>query len=220
MIYSSVHFRSNNYTKMNEFTSPSTEGVAPQLPVSETDTSSNVSSPINEEEILTLANALAREADASSAAAAFSSVAGVLGGFSITIVVLALTPGTITSNSSKDWVVGLVLLSAGLYIYSAGIFANSISFAAKKTKYRVFNVALVLFHLSNLLLSIGVLLLAFQFPLLITRIAAIIIAFFALIVVLSNIARKILPFLGASIFALLFAILAYVWRALLAGISS
>ena len=167
-----------------------------------------------------LANALAREADTSSAAAAFSSVAGVLGGFSITIVVLALTPGTITSNSSKDWVVGLVLLSAGLYIYSAGIFANSISFAAKKTKYRVFNVALVLFHLSNLPLSIGVLLLAFQFPLHITRIAATIIAFFALLVVLSNIGRKILPFVGASIFAILFAILAYVWRSLLAGISS
>ena len=60
----------------------------------------------NEEEILMLANALTREADTSSAAAAFSSVAGVLGGFSITIVVLALTPATITSNSGKDWVVG------------------------------------------------------------------------------------------------------------------
>lgn len=218
--YSSVNFSSNNYTKMNEFASSSTEGVAPQLPVSETDTSSDAPSPVNEEEILMLANALAREADTSSAAAAFSSVAGVLGGFSITIVVLALTPGTITSNSSKDWVVGLVLLSAGLYIYSAGIFANSISFAAKKTKYRVFNLALVLFHLSNLLLSIGVLLLAFQFPLHITRIAATIIAFFALLVVLSNIGRKILPFVGASIFAILFAILAYVWRSLMAGISS
>lgn len=220
VVYSLVNFSSNNYTKMNEFASSSTEGGAPQLPVSATDTPSEASSPTNDEEIMTLANALAREADTSSAAAAFSSVAGVLGGFSITIVVLALTPGTITSNNSKDWVVGLVLLSAGLYIYSAGIFANSISFAAKKTKYRVFNVALVLFHLSNLLLSVGVLLLAFQFPLHITRIAATIITFFALLVVLSNIGRKILPFVGASIFAILFAIIAYVWKSLLAGISS
>ena len=203
---------------MNEFAPSLIEGEASQLPVSETDISLDTSS-ANEEDVLVLARVLAREADTSSAAAAFSSVAGVLGGFSITIVVLALSPGTIVSNSGKDWVVGLVLLSAGLYIYSAGIFANSISFAAKKTKYRVFNVALVLFHLSNLLLSIGVLLLAFQFPLHITRIAATI-AFFALLVVLSNIGRKILPFVSASIFAILFAILAYVWRSLLAGISS
>jgi hypothetical protein len=201
---------------MNEFASSSTEGAASQLPVSETDTSPNASSPANEEEILVLSKALAREADTSSAAAAFSSVAGVLGGFSITIVVLALTPGTVASNSGKDWVVGLVLLSAGLYIYSAGIFANSISFAAKKTKYRVFSVALVLFHLSNLLLSIGVLLLAFQFPLHITRVAAVIIAFFALLVVLSNISRKILPIVGASIFA----VLAYVLKSLFTGVSS
>jgi hypothetical protein len=201
---------------MNESASSSFEGEVSQLPVSKTDTSSDTSSSANEEEILVLAKALARESDTSSAAAAFSSVAGVLGGFSITIVVLALTPGTIVSDSGKDWVVGLVLLSAGLYIYSSGIFANSISFATKKTKHAVFNVALVLFHLSNLLLSIGVLLLAFQFPLHVTRVASGIIAFFALLVVLSNIGRKILPILGASIFA----VLAYVLASLFTGINS
>lgn len=200
---------------MNESASSSPEEV-PAISASKTDTSADTSSPPNEEEIFVLAKALARESDTSSAAAAFSSVAGVLGGFSITIVVLALTPGTIVSDSGKDWIVGLVLLSAGLYIYSAGIFANSISFAAKKTKYTVFNVALVLFHLSNLLLSIGVLLLAFQFPLHVTRVAAVIITFFALLVVLSNIGRKVLPILGASILA----VLAYIFASLFTGISS
>lgn len=199
---------------MNESTSSSPKEVS-ELPVSKADTSLDTSSSTNDE-ILVLAKALSRESDTSSAAAAFSSVAGVLGGFSITIVVLALTPGTIVSDSGKDWIVGLVLLSAGLYIYSAGIFANSISFVAKKTKYTVFNVALVLFHLSNLLLSVGVLLLAFQFPLHVTRVAAVIITFFALIVVLSNIGRKVLPILGASILA----VLAYIFASLFTGISS
>lgn len=135
---------------------------------------------------------LIREKDASPAAAAFSSVTGVLGGFSITIVVLALTPGTIASNSSKDWIVSLVLLSAGLYIYSSGIFANSISFEEKKVKYRVFKSALLLFHLSNLLLSTGLLLLTFQFPLFVARIVAIIIAFCAFMVATVNLSRKTL----------------------------
>jgi hypothetical protein len=200
---------------MNEPASSASEEES-QLPVSNIDTLSDTSAPTNEEEILVLAKALARESDTSSAAAAFSSVAGVLGGFSITIVVLALTPGTIVSDSGKDWVVGLVLLSAGLYIYSAGIFANSISFLTKKTKHAVFNVALILFHVSNLLLSVGVLLLTFQFPLHATRVAALIITVFALLVVLSNIGRKVLPILGASILA----VLAYIIASLFAGISS
>ncbi|WAL61616.1 hypothetical protein [Thermocoleostomius sinensis] len=200
---------------MNEPASSASEEES-QLPVSNIDTLSDTSAPTNEEEILVLAKALARESDTSSAAAAFSSVAGVLGGFSITIVVLALTPGTIVSDSGKDWVVGLVLLSAGLYIYSAGIFANSISFLTKKTKHAVFNVALILFHVSNLLLSVGVLLLTFQFPLHATRVAALIITVFALLVVLSNIGRKVLPILGASILA----VLAYIIASLFGGISN
>lgn len=110
----------------------------------------NSSSSSQNQELLNLI----REKDASPAAAAFSSVTGVLGGFSITIVVLALTPGTIASNSSKDWIASLVLLSAGLYLYSSDIFANSISFEDKKVKYKIFNFALLLFHLSNLLLSV------------------------------------------------------------------
>lgn len=147
---------------------------------------------------------LIREKDASPAAAAFSSVAGVLGGFSITIVILALTPGSIASNSGKDWIVASVLLSAGLYIYSSGIFANSISFEDKKVKYRVFNSALAFFHLSNLLLSIGILLLTFQFPLFLARIVAIVIVFCAFIVATINVGRKALPSI-ASILEAIFA---------------
>lgn len=133
---------------------------------------------------------LVRENDASPTAGAFSSVSGVLGGFSITLVVLALTPGTIASDIGKDWIIALVLLSAGLYIYSSSIFANSISYKDQKVKYRVFKSALVLFHLSNLFLSAGILLLTFQFPLFVARIVAIIIAFFAFVVATLNVVRK------------------------------
>ena len=69
-----------------------------------------------------------REEDASPAAAAFSSVSGVLGGFSMTLVVLALSPQVISSDISKDWIVATILLSAGLYIYASSIFANAMSF--------------------------------------------------------------------------------------------
>ncbi|ACC84430.1 hypothetical protein GNF10_00575 [Nostoc sp. UCD121] len=150
---------------------------------------------------------LARENDTSPTAGAFSSVSGVLGGFSITLVVLALTPGTIASNSGKDWIVALVLLSAGLYIYSSGIFANSISYKDEKVKQKVFKSALVLFHLSNLLLSVGLLLLTFQFPLLYAaRIAAMIIVFFAFVVAAINFFCK----LSGSISSILESILASV----------
>lgn len=119
------------------------------------------------------------EEDISAAAAAFSSVSGVLGGFSVTIVVLALSPSVILSNSGKDWLVGIVLFSAGLYIYSSGIFANAIYFGDKQTKRAAFELARKAFHLANIFLSLGLLLLTFQFPLLVARIAAIIITFLA-----------------------------------------
>jgi hypothetical protein len=160
----------------------------------------NSSSPSPNQEILRLI----REKDASPAAAAFSSVTGVLGGFSITIVVLALTPGTIAINSSKNWSVSLVLLSAGLYIYSSGIFANSISFEDKKIKYRVFTSALLLFHLSNLLLSIGILLITFQFPLFVARLVATLIAFCAFIVATRNFSSKTLASIAGKALASIF----------------
>ncbi len=128
-----------------------------------------------------------REEDASPAAAAFSSVSGVLGGFSMTLVVLALSPQVISSDTSKDWIVAIILLSAGLYIYASGIFANAISFKDKSVKYHVFNSALTSFHIANLLSSLGLLLLTFQFHLLVAKIAAASIALLAFRVAIINI---------------------------------
>jgi hypothetical protein len=128
-----------------------------------------------------------REEDASPAAAAFSSVSGVLGGFSMTLVVLALSPQVISSDIGKDWIVAIILLSAGLYIYASGIFANAISFKDKAVKYHVFNSALTSFHIANLLSSLGLLLLTFQFNLLVAKIAAASIALLAFRVAIINI---------------------------------
>ncbi len=127
-----------------------------------------------------------REKDASAAAAAFSQVSGILGGFSVTIVVLALSPSVISSDGGKDLVVGIVLLSAGLYIYSSGIFANAVYYADKTTKRIAFSSALTTFHVANISLSLGLLFLTFQFPLLIARIAATIITFFTVWVAMVN----------------------------------
>jgi hypothetical protein len=88
--------------------------------------------------------------DALPAAAAFSQVSGILGGFSVTIMVLALSPGVISNILSKDFVVGIVLLSAAVYIYSSGISATAISFDDGAVKYLVFRHVLKSFHLANL----------------------------------------------------------------------
>lgn len=133
---------------------------------------------------------LTRESDVSPTASAFSSVSGVLGGFSITLVVLGLTPGMISNDKTKDLIVALVLLSAGLYIYASTIFANAISYKKEQVKQRVFKSGLVLFHLSNLCLSLGILIFTFQFPLFFTKIVAIVITLFAFVVAMFNLIRK------------------------------
>ncbi|NEQ37894.1 MAG: hypothetical protein F6K40_17160 [Okeania sp. SIO3I5] len=142
------------------------------------------------EEILTQVLAqelLRREQNLSQSASAFSSVSGVLGGFSITILVLCLTPKIITINSQKDWIVSLILISATFYIYSSGIFANSTSFKEKDKNRNVFNFGLVIFHSSNYILSSGILLLTFQFELFILRLVAIFITILSFLVMTINI---------------------------------
>jgi hypothetical protein len=134
---------------------------------------------------------LKREEDASPAAAAFSQVSGILGGFSVTIVVLALSPSVISNNLSKDFIVGIVLLSAAIYIYSSGIFATAISFDNGAVKYLVFRRALKFFHLANLFLSLGILLLTFQFQLRIAGITSTIIALSAFRIAIIDIFRKV-----------------------------
>ncbi|NEO52062.1 MAG: hypothetical protein F6K54_02575 [Okeania sp. SIO3B5] len=142
------------------------------------------------EEILTQVLAqelLNREQNLSQPASAFSSVSGVLGGFSIAILVLCLNPQIIIINSNKDWIASLILISATFYIYSSGIFANSTSFKEKETKRKVFNFGLVIFHSSNYILSSGILLLTFQFELFILRIVAIFITISSFLVMIINI---------------------------------
>jgi hypothetical protein len=116
----------------------------------------------------------------SSAAAAFSQVTGVLGGFGVTIVVLALNPSTFPNGNGKDWIVGVVMLGAAIYITASGILANAMTFEDQRMRNSVFNLGIFLFHLGNLVLCVGILLTTFQFPMFVARIAARIICLIAL----------------------------------------
>jgi hypothetical protein len=124
--------------------------------------------------------------DISSTSSAFSQVAGILGGFSVTLVVLALSPGVISSNFGKDWVIGLILFSASLYILSSSYFANAISYEDKIIKTKIYVFTLRFFHLSNFLLSIGLLIFIFQFSLVISKIVAVLITVCASYIAFTN----------------------------------
>jgi hypothetical protein len=61
-------------------------------------------------------------------ATAFSQLTGVLGGFSITILVLVLDSSLLGAHkTARDWTVGLLLLAAVAYISSSGLLANSMN---------------------------------------------------------------------------------------------
>ena len=113
-----------------------------------------------------------RVKDISSAAAAFSQVTGILGGFAVTIVVLALSPGAFQDGAGKDWIVGIVLLGAAIYITASGLLANAMTFEDPRMSGSVFNVGIFLFHLGNLMLCVGILLTTFQIQMLISRVVA------------------------------------------------
>jgi hypothetical protein len=121
-------------------------------------------------------NETARIDDMSAPAAAFSQVSGVLGGFCITIVVLALSPSVIGNIVNKDRVVALVLLAGGLYIISSGTLANAMSFKKGYFQNKVFNFGILSFHIANIVLAFGIITLIDSFPeLQLARIAGIII---------------------------------------------
>ncbi len=120
-----------------------------------------------------------RVKDISSAAAAFSQVTGILGGFAITIVVLVLSPGILQNEIGKDWIVGVVLLGAAIYITASGLLANAMTFEDPRMSASVFNVGIFLFHLGNLTLCVGILLTTFQIEMFVSRIVAGIICFLA-----------------------------------------
>jgi len=113
-----------------------------------------------------------RITDISAAAGAFSQVTGLLGGFAVTIVVLALSPGTIPGSTGRDWIVAIVLLGAAVYITASGILANAMTFEDQRMRNNVFNVGIFLFHLGNLMLCVGILLTTFEFPMVVARYVA------------------------------------------------
>ena len=127
-------------------------------------------------------------ADPGPAAVAFSAVSGVLGGFCITIFVLALT---LTPNGSPvtrriDWLAATFMLAAIVYITSAGYLANAQNTLvhARPVRRGVFGFGILLFHVGNLLLSIGFILIAY--PLRITFVVSIIVCIFASCVAVIN----------------------------------
>lgn len=129
-------------------------------------------------------------------ATAFSQLTGVLGGFSMTILVLVL--GFIGENKlSRDWTVALLLVAATAYIFAAGILANCMNVGVLATlgkgripvfqlQLRAFSTGIRLFHLGNVFLPIAIVVTVYQESLLIGLIASIVIFLATLIVVAGN----------------------------------
>ena len=120
---------------------------------------------------------------------AFFQVSGLLGGFCVTILVLALTPSVFPTGANIDWLTATLLLASGVFIASAGILANAQNTLVLEHRVRLaaFAWGIVLFHVANMLLSVAFILIAYQFPLPVTHITAVIICVFAGIVALVNI---------------------------------
>lgn len=122
-------------------------------------------------------------------AAAFSQVSGLLGGFSITILVLVLPKDFLQGQAAKDWIVGLLLLTAFLYVASASFLANSLNALVLKiieARKRAFTFGIVLFHFANLLLGSTLAVLVYQFSFLVGLIAMILIGMVIIFVAFIN----------------------------------
>jgi hypothetical protein len=110
--------------------------------------------------------------DLRATATAFSQLTGVLGGFSITILVLIL--GLLGENkAARDWTVALLLFAATAYIYRSGILANSMNVSAlaragshpmqiRETQQHVFNHGIEAFHVGNIFLPAAVVVTVYQ----------------------------------------------------------
>jgi hypothetical protein len=157
----------------------------PPLPLSSTESVGNLSST---ETAANLTNS-ERSTDPGPVSGAFSSVSGVLGGFCITIVVLALTPNVIEHPKGRDLIAATLLAAAAIYIASAGILANAQNtlFLTHQIRRGAFITGIVLFHVANMVLSLGLVFIAFQFQLPATKVVSIIICAFATLVALANI---------------------------------
>jgi hypothetical protein len=126
--------------------------------------------------------------DPGPAAVAFSAVSGVLGGFCITIFVLALTliPSGSPVPRRIDWLAAVFMFASAVYITSAGYLANAQNTLVHPNRIRrgVFAFGILLFHIGNLLLSVGFILIAY--PLRITFVVSIIVCVFACYVAFIN----------------------------------
>lgn len=142
------------------------------------------------EEAIERADATFTMDDFRATATAFSQVTGLLGGFSITILILVLPRDFLSDQlNAKNWIVGLLLLAASFYVYSASIFANSMNAMALRkfgVRKMAFNHAVVTFHLSNILLGSAVFVLVYQFSFLVGFIAMIIIGAFIIFIAVLN----------------------------------
>ncbi|CAA9574773.1 MAG: hypothetical protein AVDCRST_MAG88-2712 [uncultured Thermomicrobiales bacterium] len=123
------------------------------------------------------------------AAAAFSQLSGVLGGFCITIVVLVLDESFLQAHGTeKNWAITLLLLAGVIYIASSGILANSMNspvfirrlmrrgrsldglFALQR---EVFGNGIALFLVGNVLLAAALTVILFQYSVFLGVIAVI-----------------------------------------------
>jgi hypothetical protein len=100
-----------------------------------------------------------RTDDMRPAAGAFTQVAGALGGFAITIMVLLLSNRDAAKDLLSDVTVAVLLLAGFGYIFSSSVFANSTTYRSNTTVNGVFNVGVSYFHVANMLLAFGLLLL-------------------------------------------------------------
>ncbi|MGE5141165.1 MAG: hypothetical protein ACM3JD_16980 [Rudaea sp.] len=123
--------------------------------------------------------------DFRASATAFSQLSGILGGFCFTILVLVLSPDFLKNNSTaKDWITGLLLLTALSYVVSSSFLANSMnSLFIKKAKHRrrVFDVGLILSNVAHVLLAFSLAVLVFQFSSIVAWVAAVAIALIVLL---------------------------------------
>jgi hypothetical protein len=131
-------------------------------------------------------------------ATAFSQLTGVLGGFSMTILVLVL--GLAGENkTARDWTVALLLVTATAYIFAAGLLANCMNVGVfaklSNTNSRIaifqiqrsaFSNGILLFHVGNFFLPIAIVITVYQESLLVGLIASIAIFLLAAIVVIGN----------------------------------
>jgi hypothetical protein len=115
-------------------------------------------------------------------ATAFSQLTGVLGGFSMTILVLVL--GFAGGNKSeRDWAAGLLLIAGTAYIVSSAHLANcmNVGIFSRFSHHRdeifkiqssTFSFGIMLFHLGNVFLPAAIIVIVYQESLVVGLVAS------------------------------------------------